>query len=147
MKTILVDTSVWINFFKGSKTPASLYLRSNLDNCLIATCPVIIQETLQGARSDQHFRELKNFFLNLVQLSEGSSLHLAIQAATLYRTLRKSGATIRKPNGCLIACYSINNDIPILYDDRDFDLISKYSDLKKALTPETMFEEPEEPYQ
>jgi predicted nucleic acid-binding protein len=55
---------------------------------------------------------------------------LAIEAANLYRKLRKKGITVRKPNDCLIAVYAIRNNIALLQDDKDFQLIAKYSKLK-----------------
>lgn len=54
----------------------------------------------------------------------------AVSAANLYRTLRKKGVTIRKPNDCLIACYAIQHGVDLCYNDRDFDLIAQHSSLK-----------------
>ncbi len=146
MKTILVDTSVWIDFFKGVDSPGSMYLKSNLDISLIATCPTVIQEVLQGASNDAQFKKLKNFFLNLLHLPANSGVDIAIQAAVLYRELRKAGVTIRKPNDCLIACYAINHDIQLLHNDRDFGMISKYINLKAVPLPNNIFEDDAEPY-
>jgi len=129
MDLVLVDTSVWINFFKGYETTSSIFLRNNLSNIVIATCPVIIQEVLQGIASDKDFRYINSYFDTSTKLIE-NSYQLAYEAAALYRGLRKKGVTIRKPNDCLIAVYAIRNDIALLQDDKDFQLIAQHSKLK-----------------
>jgi predicted nucleic acid-binding protein len=130
MDLILIDTSVWINFFKGTETTSSLYLKRNLSNILIATCPVIVQEVLQGIANDKDFEQVKTNFSNFINLSANNPYTMAIQSANLYRKLRKKGVTIRKPNDCLITSYAINNSIPLLHDDQDFFNIAKHTDLK-----------------
>ena len=129
MDTILVDTSVWVNFFKDIETEASNFLSNNFTNVIIATCPTIVQEILQGVVSDADEQIVKLYFDNLTRLIEDPS-SLAIEAAGLYRKLRKKGVTIRKPNDCLIAVYAMRNNIELLQDDRDFQLIAQHSRLK-----------------
>ncbi len=133
MQVVLVDTSVWIDVFRGIETPASLFFKNNNQNIVIATCPVIIQEVLQGIASDTQFSEISHLFSRTTNL-RAHSYHYAREAATLYRTLRKRGITIRKPNDCLIAVYAIHNDIPVLHNDKDFTNIAAFSDLKTVLT-------------
>lgn len=128
MNTILIDTSVWVNFLKGISTTATEFLRKNGDTFIIATCPVIMQEVLQGVVSDKQFAELTHYFKGFTQLN-GDPYLLAQNAAQLYRELRKSGVTIRKPNDCLIASYALKHNLSILHDDRDFTQIAKYSSL------------------
>jgi predicted nucleic acid-binding protein len=129
MDIVLVDTSVWINFFKAHETSSSLFLKNNLSNIVIATCPVIVQEVLQGVVSDKDFRNINSYLNTLIRLIE-NSYELAEEAAKLYRELRKKGITVRKPNDCLIATYAIRNNIPLLQDDKDFRLIVQHSKLK-----------------
>jgi len=129
METILVDTSVWVNFFKDIDTDASKFLTNNLTNIIIATCPTIVQEILQGVATDADEQIVKLHFDTLTRLDEDIYL-VAIEAAELYRNLRKKGITIRKPNDCLIAVYAIRNQIVLLNDDRDFKLIAAHSLLK-----------------
>jgi len=126
---VLVDTSVWINFFKGKETDASLYLRNNLSNLIIATCPVIVQEVLQGIANDKEFNLIADYFNNFIQLVE-DQYELAHSAAKLYRDLRKRGVSIRKPNDCLIAAYAMKNDLILLNDDKDFREIARHASLK-----------------
>src|ERR1700742_3650533 len=99
MQVVLVDTSVWINVFKGIETNASLFLKNNNENIVVATCPVVVQEVLQGVVSDRQFGEVSNYFARSINL-RAHSYHYAREAANLYRTLRKRGITIRKPNDC-----------------------------------------------
>jgi len=128
MDVVLVDTSVWINFFRAKETEASLFLKHNLSNVILATCPVILQEVLQGAVSDKDFTKINSYFNTLHKLI-GNSYGLAHNAAQLYRELRKKGITVRKPNDCLIATYAIHHKIALLQDDRDFQLIAQHSPL------------------
>ncbi len=129
MDIFLVDISVWINFFKARKTEASSFLKNNLNNIIIATCPVIVQEVLQGIVSDSDKEMVTLSLNNLTKLIE-EPYSIAIESANLYRDLRKKGITIRKPNDCLIAMFAIKNDIMLLGDDRDFEMIAKHTPLK-----------------
>lgn len=88
MDIVLVDTSVWINFFKGRETPSSLFLKNNLANIIIATCPVVIQEVLQGVLHDKEFKKVSAYFNALTRLT-GNSYEMAHDAAKLYREIRK----------------------------------------------------------
>jgi predicted nucleic acid-binding protein len=129
MDTILVDTSVWVNYFKDIETDACKFLDNNLSNIVIATCPTIVQEILQGVASDADKRTVKQHFDPLIRLID-NPYSVAIEAAELYRALRKKGITVRKPNDCLIAVYAIRRGIKLLHDDRDFQLIANHSSLK-----------------
>jgi predicted nucleic acid-binding protein len=129
---VLVDTSVWINFFKAVETKSSLFLKDNLSNIIVATCPVIIQEVLQGVLSDREFRTVSSYFNALTKFSN-NPYELALDAARLYRDIRKAGFIIRKPNDCLIACYAIKNNVRLLHDDKDFYHIAMNSDLQVQL--------------
>ena len=129
MEIILVDTSVWINFFKAKESDSSLFLKNNLGSIIIATCPVIMQEVLQGVLSDKEFKVVEYYFNTLTKLTD-NAYELAIDAAKLYRKARKNGFTIRKPNDCLIASYAIKNNVKLLHDDQDFYFIAMNSNLK-----------------
>src|ERR1700760_2535974 len=113
MNAILIDTSVWINVFKGVETKASLYLKHFNSQISAATCPVIVQEVLQGIISDKDYNIVSNKLSNIVMLP-ANGYEYAHAAASLYRELRKKGITIRKPNDCLIAIYAIKNNIDLL---------------------------------
>jgi len=120
---LLVDTSVWINFFNGIESTEVSTLTSYIENDdPIFLCPTIIQEVLQGIKNDRQFREVKDYLLAFNLLND-DGVEMAVSAAKLYRTLRKKGVTIRKSNDCLIAQYAIKYSLEVLHQDRDFDLI------------------------
>lgn len=129
MEVVLVDTSVWVNFFKANDTDASLFLKNNLSNVIIATCPVIVQEVLQGIVSEHEFTKVSSYLDSLTKF-KGNPYTLAYEAAKLYRELRKKGVTIRKPNDCLIAIFAMQNDVTLLNDDRDFKFIAEHTPLR-----------------
>ena len=129
MDAILVDTSVWVNFFRDIPAPANDFLDRNFTSIIITICPVILQEIFQGIATDTDEKAVKPYFENLVRLTDDPYI-IAFEAAGLYRSLRKRGITIRKSNDCLIAAYAIRNDIELLHSDRDFTNIAAFSDLK-----------------
>ena len=128
MDIILVDTSVWVNFFRAKETAPSLFLKNNLSNIIIATCPVIVQEVLQGVVPDKEFKIVNSHFDGFLKFTD-NPYELALDAARLYRESRKAGFTIRKPNDCLIASYAIKNNVKLLHDDKDFYYIAQTSNL------------------
>ena len=120
---LLFDTSIWIDFFSGNDSEEGNLLTNYLkEDFSVFTCPVIIQEVLQGIRDDKSFEEVKDSFLALPILTE-NPVDAAIGAAQIYRHLRKKGITIRKSNDCLIAYYALKNSIKVIHRDREFNLI------------------------
>lgn len=118
---IIADTSVWINFFKGTDSKEVRLLTNYLDNNWpVYLCPTIVQEILQGIIDDRQFEEIKEYLLAFDILLD-DPLEMALAAAQLYRSTRKRGITIRKSNDCLIAQYAIKHHMKILHQDRDFD--------------------------
>lgn len=129
-RQLLFDTSVWIDFFRNDNTPEVELLTEYIENDdPVVLTPTIIREILQGIRDDTQFKKVKDLlsYFNVLQLPP---ITAAIGAATLYRSLRKKGVTIRKSNDCLIAFFASEFSIPLVYCDGDFDLISKHFKLK-----------------
>ena len=126
---VLVDTTVWIDFFADKSTPQVARLQdlieSDEDLCL---CGVILAETLQGIRVDADYRRTKDHLDSLIFFP----MHRAtfVRAAELYRDVRKKGVTVRKPVDCMIASIAIEHDLSLLHNDRDFEHIAKHSKLK-----------------
>lgn len=116
---ILVDSSVWIDFFNGKDTPEVEYLDNALGIQSVAVGDLILAEVLQGFRSDKDFATAKSIFSDFEQLELLGS-HCAVKAAEKFRKLRKSGITIRKTNDVIIASYCIDKKIPLLFSDKDF---------------------------
>ncbi|SRR5690554_3650049 len=128
-KPILVDTSVWIDYLKGEIDHRTDYLYNHLSHDFpVLICPIILQELLQGIRTDVEYRRVKSILLSYTML-EIDPVGAAIGAANLYRSLQKKGITIRKSNDCLIAYFAITHSVPLLHNDKDYDLISTGSSL------------------
>ncbi|GAB4050855.1 type II toxin-antitoxin system VapC family toxin [Spirosoma litoris] len=133
MEPVLVDTSVWIDYIRQRDVAQARLLQKYLrlsDESIYMTA-TIVQEILQGVYEDSLFNQVKRNLLALAILKL-DPVEAAIEAATLYRTLRKKGVTIRKPNDCLIAHYAIFYDIPVLHNDIDFDQIARFTALRIA---------------
>lgn len=128
MSSVLVDTTVWIDALNGKSTWQVALLEQLIDVDNVVLCPVIVQEILQGIRLDHDFNKVKENLsgFNVLLLDP---VKAAVDAASLYRKIRKQGVTIRKSNDCLIATYAIAHRIYLLHNDADFTKISQYSDL------------------
>lgn len=132
MGPIIVDTSVWIDAFKGIQTTKVIAVAAHIQaNKSIYITPTILQEVLQGVRDDSQYGRIKTGMLSHTRLTL-DPVEAAIEAAELYRSLRKKGVTVRKPNDCLIAHYAIFYDIPVLHNDIDFDQIARFTALRIA---------------
>ena len=126
---VLVDTTVWIDFFRGNSAPHVNTLEKLIsDDEDICICGVILTEVLQGIKFDRDFFRTKNFFEALIYLPMSRDTFL--QSSKLYRALRKRGATIRKPIDCMIASVAIERDLSLLHNDRDFFWIANHSRLR-----------------
>ena len=122
---IMVDTTVWIDFFNNNLTTQVEKLKDSLKNSKdICICGVILAEILQGIRSDKQYLKTKSYLKNLIFLPMDYSTF--IKSAEIFRYLRKRGITIRKPIDCMIAAISVENNVPLLHNDRDFDHIELY---------------------
>lgn len=129
---ILVDSSVWIDYFRGTVTPQTEKLDAVLGVEPIATGDLILTEVLQGFISDQDFSQAKKLMMSLLVIDLAGQA-LAIQAANNFRTLRALGITVRKTIDTLIATRCIENRMPLLYSDRDFDPFVQHLGLRSAL--------------
>ncbi len=127
---ILVDTTVWIDFFNGISSPSRFRLRELLQaEEEVCVSSYILTETLQGFKHDRDFEIATKHFLDLPIL-ELTIPDGYINAARLYRTCRKRGLTIRKTADCLIAQTAIEHSVPLLHNDKDFDGIASVSNLQ-----------------
>ncbi len=122
---ILVDSTVWIDYFNNLSTPQTEKLNSLLDVEPLFIGDIILTEVLQGFRKDQDFQEAKRLLTALDVVDLGGQ-EIAIQAARNYRILRTYGVTIRKTIDSIIATRCIENGYDLLHNDRDFDPFEKY---------------------
>lgn len=126
---VLVDTTVWIDFFANHSQAHVSKLQELIESEEdLSLCGVIMAEVLQGIRSDRDFVKTKEYLDDLVFLP--MRYKTFVRAAGIYRSLRKKGTTIRKPVDCMIASVAIEYDIHLLHNDRDFDYISEHSKLR-----------------
>jgi predicted nucleic acid-binding protein len=117
---IVVDTTVWIDYFNGQTTPQTDYLYDLLLSQPILVGDLILGEILQGFQRDLDFEAARDALSKLVQ-AQMMNTELAVQSARNYRALRKAGITVRKTIDCFIATYCIENGHELLHNDRDFD--------------------------
>jgi predicted nucleic acid-binding protein len=126
---IFVDSSVWIDYFNGRITKQTNILDSLVGDELIIVGDIILTEVLQGFRRDKDFnkaRELLDCFI----LKEMLGMDVAVESAKNYRILRKKGVTVRKTIDVIIATFCIENDLPLLHSDKDFNIMEKHLALK-----------------
>ncbi|GBE04667.1 ribonuclease VapC15 [bacterium BMS3Abin10] len=126
---ILVDSSVWIDYFNGKKTSKTDWLDSVLGIKPIIIGDLILAEVLQGFQDEKDFKTAKRLLLNF-PFMDMVGQELAIKSAKNYRILRKKGITVRKTIDVMIGTFCINHQIPLLHDDRDFDPLEIYLKLK-----------------
>ena len=116
---IIVDSSVWIDFFRGIESIETQKLESLLGAEPIAMGDLILSEVLQGFKSDRDFKQAKKLLSNFECFSMVGE-KTAIKSAENYRLLRSQGITIRKTIDCLIATFCIENNHSLLFSDKDF---------------------------
>ncbi|MEO5888869.1 MAG: PIN domain-containing protein [Ferruginibacter sp.] len=133
MGNVVVDSSVWIDFFNKKASPQIEIIKNFIIAEPVITSitllPIVLQEVLQGIQSNKHYEVVKENLQGFNQFIY-DAYAFAINAADLFRYLQKKGITIRKANDCLIASVCIENELTLLHNDRDFDNIAKYTSLK-----------------
>ena len=129
---ILVDSSVWIDYFRGVATPQSDRLDGLLGREGLATGDVVLTEVLQGFSSDRDFNQALRLLSSLTLVQIGGE-DIAVQAARNFRTLRARGVTVRKTIDTLIATRCIQDGYALLYSDRDFDPFAEHLGLQSAM--------------
>ena len=127
---VLVDTSVWIDFFRGAETAHTRSLedciRERHDLCL---CGLVLTEVLQGIREEKDYVRTKRYLERLLYLdSDRSTFDLG---ATIYRELRRKGITIRNSIDCLIAATVLQHGVRLLEHDRDYQFIDQHYPLNR----------------
>lgn len=129
---ILVDSSVWIDFFRGVATPQTDRLDALLGTEPLAVGDLILAEVLQGFRSERDFNQARKLLTALDVVTLGGQ-GIALQAAKNFRALRAQGVTVRKTIDTVIATRCIEDDLPLLYSDRDFDPFVTHLGLRSAM--------------
>jgi predicted nucleic acid-binding protein len=117
---ILVDSSVWIDYFRGAATPEADTLDALLGTEPLATGDLILTEVLKGFAADADFARARKLLRSLTIVHLGG-VGIAVKAAQNFRRLRARGVSVRKTIDAVIATYCIENRLALLHSDRDFD--------------------------
>ena len=126
---VVVDSSVWIDYFNGRETRQTELLDSLLGQRELIVGDLILTEVLQGFRSDREFRQARRLFLAFPAVAMVGPT-LALRAAENYRRLRRRGISVRKTIDVLIATYCISRRLPLLHSDADFDPMVRHLGLR-----------------
>jgi len=129
---ILVDSSVWIDYFRGKLTPQTEKLDSLLGQQPLAIGDLILTEVLQGFDDDRDFKSARTLLTSLMVVELGGQ-EIAVQAAKNFRTLRRRGFTVRKTIDTVIATRCIEDGYDLLHADRDFDPFVKHLGLRSLV--------------
>jgi predicted nucleic acid-binding protein len=121
---IVVDTSVWIDYFCGIAVPHTDLLDYELGHNRVIIGDLIMTELLQGFREDRDFHKARKL-LDTLEYRDFAGRDIALKAAVNFRSLRKRGVTIRKTIDVIIATFCIENRLPLLHHDADFDHMAK----------------------
>jgi predicted nucleic acid-binding protein len=128
MIKLLVDTTVWIDFFRNDDSPQVKILERALNDRMdIFTCDIIKMEILQGIVGEKEFLSVQRALDPFICLPVSSAQYML--AADIYRLGRKAGYTIRKSIDCIIAAVAIENTLQLVHNDRDFDAIARFTRL------------------
>lgn len=129
---ILVDSSVWIDYFNGKITPQTDKLDELLDSEPIAIGDLILAEVLQGFRKDKDFERARDILTSL-EIVDIAGAETAIQAARYFRSLLTLGITVRKTIDSLIATRCIESGYHLLHSDRDFNAFESHLGLSSVI--------------
>ena len=125
---VIVDTTVWIDYFQGTRNPETDWLEAELDRQRLGLTDIILCEVLRGVRDESTAIDVERRLLKL-EVFESGGVDLAREAARNYRHLRSRGHTVRKTIDCLIATFCIRGEHSLLHRDRDFDPFEKFLSL------------------
>jgi len=126
---ILVDSSVWIDYFNGTETLATKKLDNLLGVQPVCTGDLILAEVLQGFRQDPDYQAAKTLLCSLpVHAMLGATM--ALKSTENFRKLRQQGITIRKTIDTMIATYCIEHELPLLHSDKDFQPFQQFMGLQ-----------------
>jgi hypothetical protein len=130
VRPVLVDTSVWIDLFRDRTGRRKSTLRRALKGRAVVLSRFHQLELLQGARDEEEWELLEDYLASQRYL-EMSSIAW-VEAARVFFDLRRRGLTVRSPIDCCIAVLAIENDMPLLHRDRDFETIANVRRLKQS---------------
>lgn len=131
---IIVDTTVWVDFFAANENLQSIWLRREIGIQTIALTDLILCEILQGLRGERSFTKISGQLAEFPVFNTGGQ-DIAVASARNYRLLRSRGITVRKTIDCVIATFCISAGHTLLHRDRDFDPFEQHLGLRVVHPP------------
>jgi predicted nucleic acid-binding protein len=128
---VVVDSSVWIDFFNGAQTPQRSALRGLLSRgeAALVVPDLVLYEVLRGFRHERDYRQVRTLMLSM-EIEATCDPALAESAAQHYRSLRAAGVTVRSAIDVLVAAFCIDRGYTLLHRDRDFDAFEELRGLR-----------------
>jgi predicted nucleic acid-binding protein len=131
-RLILVDTSAWVEFLRDTGNAVGTHVENVLEGDIV-TCDPVRMEVLAGARDENHLNELRRLLARASWVPAEPTDYE--EAASLYRTCRRRGETVRRMLDCLIAAIAIRAGVPVLHADSDFDVLARHTALRVEQPP------------
>jgi len=128
-RVVIVDTTVWVDYFANAKTAESRWLEASIGQEFIALTDLILSEILQGIDGDRLFDEIRLQMLDF-EIFENGGLDVAVASAENYRRLRRKGYTVQKTIDCWIATFCMLRGYDLLHSGRDFEPFERELGLK-----------------
>ncbi len=125
---VIVDSTVWVDFFNGFQTPETDWLDFELERQRLGITSLILCEVLQGIQRERDAAEIRGALLRFA-VFDSIPADVAVAAARAYRDLRRRGVTVRKTADLLIASFCIHGQHALLHRDRDFDPFEQFMGL------------------
>ena len=126
---MIVDTTVWIDYFGGVRNAHTDWLDREMTRRRIGLTDLILCELLQGIRDDERFTQMCGEMKRFAIFDSGGEA-FAVASAGNYRALRAKGVTVRKTIDCLIASFCLSKEHTLLHRDRDFDVFEEHLGLR-----------------
>jgi predicted nucleic acid-binding protein len=127
---VIVDTSAWVEYLRGTTSPTHLALRSAIESeAAIATPAPVLMELLAGCGSEEAATRLQRLIARF-EIVDVEGLADFEDAALIQRTCRRQGDTVRSMIDCLIAAIALREDRSVLTVHRDFDVIARHVGLR-----------------
>lgn len=126
---VIVDTTVWVDYLRGTKNPETIWLDHELSRQRLGLTDLILCEVLQGIRDEVNFQRVRDTLLRF-HVFETGGVDVAVAAAENYRSLHERGHTVRKTIDCLIATFCLIVGHELLHRDRDYDVFERMLGLK-----------------
>ena len=117
---ILIDTTVWVDYFRNFSTPQTDWLDREVSLQRLGLTDLILCEVLQGINTARQF-DVTHQALEHFEIYSTGGIQIAVMAANHYRALRRRGVTIRRTIDCLIATFCLLHGHQLLHNDRDYD--------------------------